>query len=299
MKKIIAITLVSLLVLSGCAGKINKPGQQEPANYKIGSAVKANVVAVNAEADKDGKFESNVTYVTVALDEDDKFAYVLIDEAQNAFDVTTTEVKPYEARKTKKDLGLDYNLNWMDQVADLEKYLVGKTLEEVKSGDPASDLNSTVSIQIGGFLEAIEEAVKNAVLVENVTGIASDSSSNGTFENGEAEIATTVAAVATGADGTVLYSFIDEAQLKATIENGTVTPTGKTATKGQQKEEYGMSAQGKVEWYLQVQHLTDWTIGKKVGEISKAADNSDVNSTVSIYPGGFINTLVSALGKTK
>ena len=299
MNKKLILSLTALFVLSACAGKVNKPGELEPKTYKIGTAVTNEAVVYEAKDGKKAKFESNVTYVTVALDDKDAIAYVLIDEAQNAFEFDATSIEPFEGRKTKKELGNDYGLNWFEQVADLEKYVTGKTIAEIKAGDPASDLNSTVSISVDNFIATLEEAAANAVTYDNVVGIASSSSVNGTEDNGAVEIVTTVAAVATDKDGNVVYAFVDESQLKADIANGVATPTGSDFTKGQQKEEYGMSEKGMTEWYLQVPHLTDWAVGKNADAISKAAEDSDVTSTVTIYPGSFINTLVSALSKVK
>lgn len=305
MKKIIAIALVALLVLTGCQGKINTPGQAEAKTYKIGTSVLSNVVIAAPEGDKKGKFEANVTYVTVAL-EDDKFAYVTIDEAQNALEFTNDDtVEPFVARKTKKELGDDYGMSkagkveWDKQVKELETHLIGKTLAEVKAGDIESDLNSTVSITITGFLTAIEQAVEKAVVVEDVVGIANASVTTGDFKDGKGEIGTTVSAVATNDKGEVVYAFIDETKLETTIADGVATSTGSLLTKGQQKEDYGMSAAGKKEWYLQVEHLTDWVIGKSKDEIAKAGDNADVTSVVSVYKGNFVNALLAALAKIK
>lgn len=299
MKKKLVLSLTALFVLSACAGKVNKPGELEPQTYKIGTAITNKAVVTEPKDDKKGEFESNVTYITVALDDKDAIAYVLIDEAQNAFEFDATSIEPFEGRKTKKELGNDYGLNWFEQVAALEEYVTGKTIAEVKAGDPASDLNSTVSISVDNFIATLEEAAANAVTYNDVVGIASSSSVNGTEENGAVEIVTTVAAVATDKDGNVVYAFVDESQLKADIANGVATPTGSDLTKGQQKEAYGMSEKGMTEWYLQVKHLTDWAVGKNADAISKAAEDSDVTSTVTIYPGSFVNTIVSALSKVK
>lgn len=298
MKKFIALTLVSLLVLTGCQGKVNKPGQLEPKTYSIGTAVVNSVVDTQIADGEKGKFESNVLYVTVAL-EGDKFAYVIIDEAQNAIQFTNDAVDPFEAVGTKKERGMDYGMNWHEQVKELETYLVGKTLDEVKAGDPASDLNSTVSIYINGFLTTVEEAVNNAVVVDNVVGIASSSTVSGSEKEGELEIGTTVSAVAVDGDGKVVYAFIDESQLQGVITDGVLETTGTLQTKGQQKEDYGMSKAGSTEWYLQVEHLTDWAIGKSSSEIAKAGEDADVTSTVSVYSGNFVKTLTDALAKTK
>lgn len=58
------------------------------------------------------------------------------------------------------------------------------------------------------------------------------------FDKPELEINTTVAVVALDGDGKVVHTFIDESQMKATNDAGTVTLNDNLKTKGQLKEAF-------------------------------------------------------------
>ena len=82
--------------------------------------------------------------------------------------------------KTKVELGDDYGMivrsgigkEWYEQIADLEKWMVGKTIDQIKAMKTTQsdgsiktaepDLTSKVTIDISDYIEAVEEAVKNA-----------------------------------------------------------------------------------------------------------------------------------------
>ena len=79
--------------------------------------------------------------------------------------------------KTKKQLGDEYGMKaisgigkeWYEQTEALEKYVVGKTAEEVagiavnEDTKPTdTDLASSVTISIGTFQEAVKKAAANA-----------------------------------------------------------------------------------------------------------------------------------------
>lgn len=70
---------------------------------------------------------------------------------------------------------MDYGLNWFEQVAAFEKYAIGKTVQEIVDGDPATDLTSSVSIDVTGFVEGLKLAADNAVTVDNVVSVAQGS----------------------------------------------------------------------------------------------------------------------------
>lgn len=305
MKKVLLVLTVGLLVLAGCGAKNSKEEIVEK-TYSIGTVIQN---FYTAEEDDKGvtKFEANVTYTTVAL-EGDKIAYVVIDTAQNNIDVENGVAKPFEAKGTKKELLEDYGMSavpgskgeWYEQITAFQKYAVGKTVEELKAGDPASDLSSSVSINLNGFVEAVEKAAAVAVEVDNVARIA-NASVTGSQEQEDPsniEIVTSVAAVATNLNGEVLYSFIDETQAKAKIVDGKVViDEGSLVTKGDKKEAYGMSAFGMTEWYKQIEAMKDWTMGKNQNQINSNAD-ADLASSVSIYKGSLLSAFDKALEKT-
>lgn len=185
---------------------------------KIGTGI-VNSVRNNEVTDKDGNFETNVTYATVAVDADGKIAFVTIDTAQNELTFSATEVKEFKARGTKKELGADYGMNWDEQIASLQDYLVGKSIADVTGESASSDLSSSVSINLDGYIEAVKLAIDNAVDVKDVASIGQGSSVSAKTDGAPTyEINTAVAAVALDSKGNAVYAFIDEAQLKANIE---------------------------------------------------------------------------------
>ena len=296
MKKLFSILLVSLLVLTGCGSKDDdKTPTETGKTLKVGTAVSAAQSSEDATAEKAGKYQSDVTYATVVM-EGDKFVQVQIDASQNKADVAADGSATFTAVGTKKERGNDYGLNWFEQVAELEKWLVGKTVSEITKAPEDADLTSSVSIKMEGLLTVVGQAAENAVEVANVAKVGSVSEVSGTTEEG-IEINTTVTAVAFDASGKVLNTFIDQAQLKATSENGKVVFAKEdTRTKGQLKEEYGMSSKGKVEWYKQVESFTAWTLGKSVSEV-EGANDSDITSSVSIKMDGFVSGIKKAADK--
>ena len=86
----------------------------------------------------------------------------------------------------KKALGEDYGMRgaspigkeWFEQIAALEQWMIGKTIEEVmampvyakddnhKSVPDSEDLKTSVTIDVGASLEAVKGAVDAATVVE-------------------------------------------------------------------------------------------------------------------------------------
>ena len=298
MKKLLAIALVGMLVLTGCGKGKETPEtpetpKTETSSVKVGTGIVSGIKVAEV-TDKPGKFETNVTFVVVTL-KDDKIESVSIDTAQNAVQIAEDGTTSFTAKDTKKGRGdADYGMNWGEQIADLEEYLVGKTVAEIELATAESDLNSTVSISIEGYITAVKDAVANAVEVENVAKVASVATVNNASEAEKLELDTTIATVALDADGKIVYAFVDEAQLKGTLEGNVATADEMTKTKGQRGDaDYGMN------WSEQVKALTDFVIGKTADEVSSIKEGADVASTVSIYIGGFVSTLEAAVAAAK
>ena len=305
MKKYLLVLTVGLLVLAGCGSKGSKEVIEEK-TYSIGTVVQNHYTA---DKNDDGvtAFEANVTYTTVVLD-GDKIAYVVIDTAQNNIDVKDGVALAFEAKGTKKELLEDYGMSkvpgskgeWYEQITAFQKYAIGKTVAELKAGDPASDLSSSVSINLNGFVDAVEKAAAVAVKVDNVARVANASVTGSQVQEdpNNIEIGTSVAAVATNLKGEVLYTFIDESQAKATIVDGEVViDETSLVTKGDKKEAYGMSQFGMTEWYLQIEAMKEWAMGKTQAVIKSDAD-ADLASSVSIYKGSLLQAFDKALEKT-
>ena len=311
MKKILAVLLVGLLVLTGCGSKDKdkEPAATTGQDVKIGSAVISTGKTTEA-GEKDGSFETNIYYATVVM-KDDKFVNVQIDVNQNkqTFKADGT-INAADIKGSKKVLGKDYGMvknsqikkEWFEQIAALEEWMVGKTLAEVKGikteakddAHPAvpteANLTSSVTISVEKYIEVVEKAVGNLVEVKNVAKVG-NSSTAVTGKEG-LELTTNVTAVALDTEGKVVYSFTDAAQSKGKIEAGKAEFTTKPLTKLELKEEYGMKEFGKatLEWYEQAKAFDEWAIGKKPADLKDA----DVVSSVTITPTGLVNGVKAA-----
>ena len=303
MKKILT-TLCAVAMLAGCtAGGSKKSStntstkEETAATVMVGTGSVTNVASkVNEGSDKEVKFDT--TFASVVL-EGDVIKYVYFDVAQDkvTFDATGHVTSDNTASTSKKALGDKYGMKdkspikkeWYEQVEALEKWAVGKTVEEVlnmpttqkdeKHTVPADkDLMTGCTIGVTGFQQALEKAVKNAVEVKDVASVGSAiltevSGKDATAEkSGEAKANSTYGVVALDKDGKVVFTQTDIAQnaVKFTTAGALDGEAMAVPTKGEKKDEYGMkkaSAIGK-EWFEQNQAFDEWTVGKTSNEIS-------------------------------
>ena len=322
MKKLLVLLVVGLLAvtsLTGCAA---------PKTYKFGTgssttvSAKAAVAAVAATKDTaaveaaPGQVEVTSVYAAVLLDDAGKIVYVDIDSAQNkgTFDAAGAVVKA-EAAPTKTEKAGDYGMKgasaigkeWFEQMAALEQYFVGKTLEDIKAIEvyekdasnkavPAGeDLKTSVSISIEGYVAAVEKAIANAVEVKGVAkvgvgSVASVSGKNAVAAStgveaapGRIETNVTFTGVAFDKDGKVLVALLDDAQNQGTFDaTGAVVKAEAAPTKQEKGADYGMvkaSAIGK-EWFEQANALTAYFVGKTADEIKAIAVDAEGVTTV-------------------
>ena len=132
-----------------------------------------------ATEEKDGTAQVDSTAVAVLVDDKGVIKNIVIDVVQTKFNFSTTGEITTDLAKTfdsKKELGDAYNMRgaspigkeWDEQAEALEKYVTGKTIEQVKGialdgGYPTDeDLTSSVTMNISSIIAAIEKAVNNA-----------------------------------------------------------------------------------------------------------------------------------------
>ena len=323
MKKLLVLLVVGLLAvtsLTGCAA---------PKTYKFGTgssttvSAKAAVAAVAATKDTaaveaaPGQVQVTSVYAAVLLDDAGKIVYVDIDSAENkgTFDAAGAVVKA-EAAPTKTEKAGDYGMKgasaigkeWFEQMAALEAYFVGKTLDEIKAipvnetfNPTGDDLKASVSIKIDPYLAAVEKAVANAVEVKGVAkvGVGSVASVSGkdavaaveatkdaaAVEAAPGRIQTNVTftGVAFDKDGKVLVAFLDVAQNQGTFDaTGAIVKAEAAPTKQEKGADYGMkgnSAIGK-EWFEQANALTTYFVGKTAEEVAAIAIDAEGVTTV-------------------
>ena len=289
---------------------------------KTGLAIIANA----AESENAVKAKYDVTIAAVTVDANGVIADCVIDSIGTsvAFDGTgaiTSDVTAAVA--TKNELGDAYGMvayggavaEWYAQADALAQFAIGKTVEELKNGAidetgkaPAgSDLATSATIYLGGYVAAIEAAAANAQALGaqagdelKLTSVSSlDGSKAADAENaGLAQLYTNVAAV-TMKDGVITSCMIDAVQAKVEFDaTGTITTdlTAPVQTKNQLGENYGMKAWGGAiaEWNEQAASFAAYITGKTPAEVAgiavdekTAPTDADLTASVTIKIGDF------------
>lgn len=177
MKKLLSLVLVAVLLMSLSAVSF-------AATYGLGVATSVSGKA--ATADKNGQTQVNSTIVAIVLDDEGKIVSAKIDVAQTKVEVNAKGepvIDPAAVIKSKRELGDDYGMRkaskiekgeWYEQAAAFEQFMIGKTVEEVlgiptyKKDDhhtrvpEVEDLKTTVTIDVGAILDALQKAAQDA-----------------------------------------------------------------------------------------------------------------------------------------
>ena len=318
MKKILT-TICAVAMLAGCtAGGSKKSSantstkEETAATVMVGTGSVTNVAnKVKEGADTTAQFDT--TFASVVL-EGNVIKYVYFDVAQDkvTYDATGHVTSDNSASMSKKDLGDNYGMKdkssikkeWYEQVEALEKWAVGKTVEEVlnmpttqkdeKHTVPADkDLMTGCTIGVTGFQQALDKAVKNAVEVKDVASVGSAiltdvSGKDATAEkSGEAKASSTYGVVALDKDGKVVFTQTDVAQnaVKFTTAGALDGEAMAVPTKAEKKDEYSMKKASSIgkEWFEQNQAFDEWTVGKTSNEISNMeVTTNEAGKTVTV-----------------
>ena len=352
MKKLIALILTLTLLLTGCAGTTvvignctcpagshNEPAPSVPAEgaLKTGLSVSVSVAdSVSATAEAVGAAKYDITLAAVTVDDNGVIVSCVIDSipATVNFDTTGTITSDLTAAvATKNELGEGYGMKawggavaeWNEQVAAVAKYAEGKTVAELKNGDidmttgkakDGSDLSSSATIYLAGYVYAIEAAVNNAkhlgaqagdeLVLTTINGIKSSTSATAEAA-GNAQLDADIT-VLTRKDGKITSCYIDSVQAKVAFDaTGTITTdlSAKIQTKNELGEGYGMKAWGGAiaEWNEQAASFASYVTGKTAAEVAgiaitestKPAEGTDLSSSVTISIGGFQALIAKAM----
>ena len=348
MKKTLMLILVCLMavsLLTGCMGTIvvvERPTESDPTepvleagSVKTGLAVVTGVgESTSAAEGAEGAAKYDVTLAAVTVDEEGVIRSCRLDSIGSTvnFDTTGTITTDLTAEVlTKNELGENYGMvawggavaEWDAQAAALCDFAVGKTVEELKNGAidetgkaPAgSDLATSATIYLGGYVAAIEAAVNNAqalgassddeLILVSISSLGSSASASAEAA-GNAQLDVDVAAITT-ADGVITSCTIDAVQAKVAFDAAGVITSDVTAavqTKNQLGENYGMVAWGGAiaEWDAQAASFASYVTGKTAADVAgiavsegKPAD-ADLSSSVTISIGGFQALIAKALG---
>ena len=304
---------------------------------KTGLAVSVNIAdTASATAEANGVAKYDVTVAAVAVDDNGVIQACTIDSipASVEFDTTGAIVSDLAAAvPTKNEMGADYGMvawggaiaEWDAQVQAVADYAVGKTVDELKNGDidmttgkakDGTDLQSSATIYLAGYVYAIEAAVNNAQHLGAQAGDelvlttmnAIKSSTPADAENaGNAQLDADIV-VLTRKDGVITSCYIDSLQAKIAFDaTGAVTTdlTAPVLTKNALGENYGMVAWGGAiaEWNEQAASFASYITGKTADEVAgiainestKPADGSDLASSVTIAIGGFQALIAKAM----
>lgn len=275
----------------------------------------------------------DVTLAAVLVDDKGVIQDCIIDSigTKVAFDATGAITADLAAQiLTKNELGDDYGMKkyagskyeWYEQAAALASFAVGKTVDQLKNGaidesgkaPQGSDLASTATIYLGGYVDAIAAAVDNAKHLGAQAGdklhlasISSIGKSVGaaTEKNGTAQLDCDVTAM-TVKDGKITSCYIDSVQAKVSFDQAGIITTDLSAeilTKNQLGDKYGMVAWGGAiaEWDQQAAAFAAYVTGKTADEVAgiavsegKPAD-ADLSSSVTIAIGGFQALIAKAM----
>jgi len=323
---ILLATVFSLSLLAGCGSSAASGSKTSITKIGLGHITSIGS-SKDLGTDKDGKEVLPVGQVdtimaAVAFDKDGKVVKVTIDNAQTKVEFNkdlTIKSDVNAAGKTKVELGDNYGMKkasaigkeWYQQIAELEKWMVGKKVDEIKAmktvkkddAHPAvpdvADLKSSVSVSVQDYIAAVEEAFKTAVEVKGAEKLGlghnvsiKSSKALGTDKDGKevlpvAQVDTVMSATAFDKDGKVVGTLIDNAQTKVNFDKTGKVTSDKAAqnkTKVELKDEYGMKKASKIgkEWYEQAAALSKWMVGKSVADIKamKTVKKDDAHPSV-------------------
>ena len=295
---------------------------------KTGLAVSTSIKdSVSATAEAEGEAKYDVTIAAVTVDDNGVIQSCAIDSvpASVKFDATgaiTSDVTA--AVPTKNEQGENYGMvawggaiaEWDAQVKAVADYAVGKTVEELKNGDidmttgkavDGSDLSSSATIYLAGYVYAIEAAVNNAqhlganagdeLVLTTLNGVKNSTSADA--ENaGNAQLDADIV-VLTRNGGVITSCYIDSLQAKIAFDaTGAITTdlTAPVQTKNELGENYGMVAWGGAiaEWDAQAASFASYITGKTAADVAGIAVNektaptdADLTASVTIKIGGF------------
>ncbi len=175
MKKFLSVVLCAMLLVSLASAASAE---------LLGLGIHTYINGTDA-GEKDGRGQVNSVVCTVILDDNKVIKAIQFDTAQTNvnFDKegkVTTDLTAEVLSKVEK--GDAYNMRpasaigkeWYEQMAAFEEFCVGKTVEEVlamptyerDAGHPAvpedADLKTSVTIDVSGYLKALEKAANNA-----------------------------------------------------------------------------------------------------------------------------------------
>lgn len=320
MKKRLALLLIlASLVLTGCVPTTVVVGDCTCGNCTTaqpntpivdGTSLKTGLALMaSASGSENGKITYDVTMVGVLVDGNGVIADCVIDALGTTVELDggtiTTDLTADILTKT--EMGDSYMMtsgSWATQAGALAKFAVGKTVAQLKNGaidetgkaPTGSDLSSSASIYLGGYVSAIEKAAENAAFLGakqgDVLKIATISALSGA-DSDYVQLDMDMAVVTMDGE-TITSCAIDSLQGKVSFdENGVLTMdvSAPLQSKNQLGSSYGMVSYGgaKYEWFQQAENFAAYVTGKTATQVTgiaitesgKPAD-ADLSASVTI-----------------
>ena len=355
MKKFSAFLALILAVslLAGCAGTPvvyysdctcpvgshipeNKPPVVAEGALKTGLYIAASAADSTSAGEKDGEAKYDVTVAAVLVDGNGVIVDCIIDSIGTSVTFNTSGALTGDlnaAVPTKNELGDGYNMKtyggaiaeWYEQADALAKFAIGKTVDELKNGavdetgyaPDGSDLKSSATIYLGGYVAAIEAAAASAQylgaqggdeLKLAVISKVSGSTSATADKAGNAQLDSDVTAL-TLKDGVVTSCVIDSLQGKVGFDAAgklTGDVSAPLQTKNQLGDGYNMKAWGGAiaEWNEQAASFAAYVTGKTLDQVQGIAvdegtkpTEEDLKTSVTIAVGGFQALIAKAIGQ--
>jgi predicted nucleotidyltransferase len=335
---VLALSLIASFSLAGCGGgNVVDPDPEvvdsEPAAVKLGLGVVNSIAKskdyVAAEGDQQEVLavgQVDTVMAAATFDKDGKVVSVIIDNGQTRvnFDADLKVTNKSDTLTTKVEKGDQYGMKaastigkeWYEQITELENWMVGKTVEEIKamkvmqrdeahpSVPDVPELTSLVTLSVEDYIEAVEKAYNNSLDIQDAVNlglghvISIGKSKDYAAAEGEqqevlpmAQVDTIMTATAFDKDGKVVGTLIDNAQIRINFDAEGKVTSDKTAalkTKVENGDGYGMKAASSIdkEWYQQIAELQNWMVGKTVEEIKamKVMQRDEAHPSVPDVP---------------
>jgi len=278
----------------------------------------------SATAGSDGLAQVDSTLVAVTIDENGVITRAGFDAAQTriGFDARGQITSDLSAPiMTKSELGDAYNMRrvsgigreYHEQMAALESWARGRTPAQflsmaLNNGRPAAaDLTASVTVNISGFLAAMEPAVANARLGnaagEHRTGlgVVTDlgASRSATSEQlGRARVTSHYAVLTLDQNNRIVAAWIDSSQSEVEFDSaGNLRALPEASpTRYELGDRYGMRQASPIgrEWNEQMRDFAQWMIGRTPAEVVGMGLNNGRPSGADLTASVTVN-IVSAL----
>ena len=314
MKKIVSLALVLVLVLAAfafvaCDTKENNNNDDDKDNTP---AEKTYTLAIGVVVSPStAKATVTETVAAIVTDANGKIVLCKVDCIEYAalnrsgeFDTT--------APTSKVALGENYVMpagSWATQVANLEKFVVGKTQAEVAevvaNGYAAdADLKASCSFYIADLTKAIDNAFKSehkVTFTSTATAFTAGLSAAGSVaDNSDATNDAKFTAdfcAAVLADGKVVAAIIDTAE--ASVVNVTEEGAESIAFDGTKREQGDAYAMNSGAWYAQADAYAKSAVGKTASDIATLATEGVAGCTMPYSTYSFKAGLEAAVKAAK